>query len=133
MKEVLAIIRMNKINATKAALVEAGFPAFTARKVMGRGRKALDEDLVKALDDGPLDSAEMLPMLARGPRLLPKRLITLVVPDDKVSQVVDTIIKTNQTGNPGDGKIFVMPVTDVVRVRTGETGETAIDEMAGSA
>ncbi len=133
MKEVLAIIRMNKINATKAALVEAGFPAFTARKVMGRGRKALDEDLVKALDDGPLDSAEMLPMLARGPRLLPKRLITLVVPDDKVSQVVDTIIRTNQTGNPGDGKIFVMPVTDVVRVRTGETGETAIDEMAGSA
>ncbi|HHK60370.1 MAG TPA: P-II family nitrogen regulator [Desulfobacterales bacterium] len=132
MKEVLAIIRMNKINATKAALVEAGFPAFTARKVMGRGRKALDEDLVRALDDGPLDSAEVLPMLARGPRLLPKRLITLVVPDDKVGPVVETIIAANQTGNPGDGKIFVMPVTDVVRVRTGETGEAAIDEMAGA-
>jgi nitrogen regulatory protein PII 2 len=46
--------------------------------------------------------------------------------------VIQTIIKVNQTGNPGDGKIFVSPVTDVVRVRTGDTGPAAIDEMNGS-
>ena len=132
MKEVMAIIRMNKINATNAALVEAGFPSFTARKVMGRGRKALDEDMVRAMDDdGPLDSSEVLPLLANGPRLLPKRMISLFVPEDKVSIVVETVIKTNSTKNPGDGKIFVMPVDDICRVRTGETGIAAIDEMAG--
>jgi nitrogen regulatory protein PII 2 len=54
-----------------------------------------------------------------------------VVPDGKVSELIQTIIKVNQTGNPGDGKIFVSSVTDVVRVRTGETGSEAIDEMNG--
>ena len=132
MKEVMAIIRMNKINATKAALVDAGFPAFTARKVMGRGKKALDEDFVKAMDDGPLDSTEVLPMLAHGPRLMPKRMITLVVPDDQVGEVVKTVISVNKTENPGDGKIFVMPIIDVCRVRTGEVGDDAIDEMTGN-
>jgi nitrogen regulatory protein PII 2 len=132
MKEVMAIIRMNKINATKAALVKAGFPSFTARKVMGRGRKALDEDMVQAMgDDGPLDSSEVLPLLAHGPRLLPKRMISLFVPENKVAVVVETVIKTNSTRNPGDGKIFVLPVDDICRVRTGETGMNAIDEMAG--
>jgi nitrogen regulatory protein PII 2 len=132
MKEVMAIIRMNKINATKAALVEAGFPSFTARKVMGRGRKALDEDMVKAMNtDGPLDSSEVLPLLAHGPRLLPKRMISLIVPEDKVAKVVETVINSNSTRSPGDGKIFVMPIVDVCRVRTGEIGVTAIDEMAG--
>ncbi len=132
MKEVMAIIRMNKINATKEALVEAGFPSFTACKVMGRGRKALDEDMVNAMNnDGPLDSSEVLPLLANGPRMLPKRLISLIVPKDKVATVVETVIKSNSTNNPGDGKIFVMPVVDVCRVRTEETGVDAIDEMAG--
>ncbi len=132
MKEVMAIIRMNKMNDTKAALVEAGFPSFTARMVMGRGRKALDEDMVRAMDeDGPLDSSEVLPLLAHGPRLLPKRMISLVVPEDKVAGVVETLINSNSTRSPGDGKIFVMPVIDVCRVRTEETGLAAIDEMAG--
>ncbi|HFQ80031.1 MAG TPA: P-II family nitrogen regulator [Desulfobacterales bacterium] len=132
MKEVMAILRMNKINATKAALVAAGFPSFTASRVMGRGRKALDEDMVKAMnDDGPLESSEVLPLLAHGPRLLPKRMISLIVPDDKVATVVETVINSNSTKNPGDGKIFVMPIDDVCRVRTGETGNAAIDEMTG--
>ncbi len=132
MKEVMAIIRMNKVNATKAALVDAGFPAFTATKVMGRGKKALDEDLVKAMDDGPLDSSEVLPLLAQGPRMMPKRLISLIVPEKEGGAVVKTIVEANQTGNPGDGKIFVMPVADVVRVRTEERGSSAIDEMTGT-
>lgn len=131
MKEVMAIIRMNKINATKSALVDAGFPAFTANKVMGRGKKALDKELVKAIDSGAMDGADALPMIARGPSLMPKRLISLIVPDECVKDVVKTIMDTNKTGNPGDGKIFVMPILDVVRVRTGEAGGTAVDEMTG--
>ncbi|HFC47077.1 MAG TPA: P-II family nitrogen regulator [Dissulfuribacter thermophilus] len=129
MKEVVAIIRMNKMNKTKEALVDAGFPAFTATKVMGRGRKALDQDLVSAIEENPEDGLDALSMVAQGPRLLPKRMLKLVVPDEAVATVVETIIKANQTNHPGDGKIFVLPVTDVVRVRTEETGELAIDEM----
>jgi nitrogen regulatory protein PII 2 len=50
-----------------------------------------------------------------------------VVPDEKVKLVVNTIIKANQTGNPGDGKIFVLPVTEAVRVRTCEDGDAVLD------
>lgn len=131
MKEIMAIIRQNKINPTKKALVEKGFPAFTAVKVMGRGKRALDQELVQAIEDNSVEGAEALPLLAHGPRLMPKRLISLVVPDEKVDSVVETIIDVNQTGSPGDGKIFVLPMDDVVRVRTGESGAAAVDEMTG--
>ncbi|MBA2848604.1 P-II family nitrogen regulator [Thermosulfuriphilus ammonigenes] len=131
MKEVLAVIRMNKINQTKKALVEAGYPAFHAVKALGRGRRPVDFKYIEALNEDPEDSADALAVLAQGPRLIPKRMISLIVPDAKVSEVIQTIIKVNQTGNPGDGKIFVMPISDVIRVRTGESGETAIDEMTG--
>ncbi len=131
MKEILAIIRMNKINATKEALVEAGFPAFTACKVAGRGKRPLDQQMVEAMVQDPEVSTEVLPLLALGPRLLPKRMISLVVPDELVGKVVDKLIQVNRTGNPGDGKIFVLPISDVARVRTGQTGEAAVDEMTG--
>ena len=55
-----------------------------------------------------------------------KRMLTIVIKDDMVDDVVQTIIETNQTGKPGDGKIFVLPVGDSVRVRTGEKGEKSI-------
>ena len=129
MKEVVAIIRMNRMNRTKAALVEAGFPAFTAAKVMGRGKKPLDQALLEELARAPEDSADVLPIMAQGPRLMPKRMIKLVVPDSRVEEAVKTIVSANRSGNPGDGKIFVLPVWDVARIRTGETGRTAIDEM----
>ncbi len=132
MKEVVAIVRMNKMNETKAALVEAGFPAFTATKVMGRGKKALDQAFVEAIAQRPEDSADNLPLIALGPRLMPKRMIKLVVPDGLVRKVVNTIIEANQTRNPGDGKIFVLPISDVTRIRTGESGENAVDEMTGA-
>jgi nitrogen regulatory protein PII 2 len=53
-------------------------------------------------------------------------MVTVVVPDDQVKCVVETIISTNQTGMPGDGKVFVAPIGDAVRVRTGETGAKSI-------
>ncbi|WP_071516255.1 P-II family nitrogen regulator [Geitlerinema sp. PCC 9228] len=131
MKEILAIIRMNKIQATKEALVNAGFPGFNAVKVAGRGQQALDAEVIQALNNHPEDTNEVLPLLAHCPRLIPKRLVSLVVPDEQVSRAVDTLIQANQTGNSGDGKIFVLPVFDSVRVRTGEVGRVAVDEMTG--
>ena len=129
MKEVVAIIRMNKINDTKEALIRAGFPGFNAMKVVGRGRQAMEAEVVEALNEHPEDAAQVLPLLARLPHLIPKRLISLVVPDDLAKAVVDIIIKANQTKNPGDGKVFVLPVTDSIRIRTRERGNFAIDEM----
>jgi nitrogen regulatory protein PII 2 len=126
-KEVIAVIRMNMMNATKRALADAGISSLTARKVMGRGQGNVDYQVLKGAEEG---REEAINQLGPGPRLIPKRMLTLVVPDDKVPLVVKTLIETNQTGNPGDGKIFVLPVLDAVRVRTAEVGEAAIDESA---
>jgi nitrogen regulatory protein PII 2 len=125
MKEVMAVIRMNKMNQTKIALAEAGVVSFTARRVVGRGTGKVDYLLLKGAEAG---CEEAIVQLAPGPKLIPKRLLNLVVPDDLVRSVVRTIIDVNQTGHPGDGKIFVMPISDSVRVRTGETGDAALDE-----
>jgi len=65
-------------------------------------------------------------LLGERGKLYPKRMITVVVPDKEVKAVVKTLIEVNQTGKPGDGKIFVLPVGDAVRVRTAETGEKSI-------
>ena len=54
-------------------------------------------------------------------------MVSVIVPDNQVKKVVRTIMETNRTGRPGDGKIFVMPVDDSVRVRTGERGNKSID------
>ena len=61
-------------------------------------------------------------------RLIPKRIFYVVVPDKLVPKTVKTIIKVNRTGKSGDGKIFIMPVMDSVRVRTGESGDPILDE-----
>ncbi len=62
-------------------------------------------------------------------RLIPKRMISIVVPDDLTDKTVSTIIAINQTGKSGDGKIFVLPILDTIRVRTGEFGNEALDEV----
>jgi nitrogen regulatory protein PII 2 len=62
-----------------------------------------------------------------GHRLIAKRFISIVVPDELVEKTVKTIIETNQTGNPGDGKVFVLPVMNSIRVRTGEEGAQTLD------
>ena len=125
MKEVMAIIRMNRMNQTKRALADAGIASFTARKVIGRGKGKVDYLLMKGAEAG---CEEAIVQLGPGPKLIPKRLLNVVVPDDLVSCVVRTIIEVNQTGNPGDGEIFVMPLLDAFRVRTGESAEAALDE-----
>jgi nitrogen regulatory protein PII 2 len=125
MKDVMAIIRLNKINQTKEALSAAGISSFTATgRVLGRGKGLVDFRLLQGAQAG---SPEAIGQLGGGPKLVPKRLLTVVVPDDKVQLVVDTIIAVNQTGHAGDGKIFVLPILDAHRVRTGEYGDEVLD------
>ena len=125
MKEIMAVIRIDKINQTKTALSEAGISSFTAPgKVLGRGKGMVDYSLLEGAMEG---YQEAIASLGQGPRLVSKRLLTVVVPDDKVDRTVKTIITVNQTGNAGDGKIFVLPLEDAVRVRTGEKGEKVLD------
>jgi nitrogen regulatory protein PII 2 len=127
MKEVMAIIRMNMINKTKEALSEAGFTAMTARKVYGRGRKKVDYELINSLISGTeIESPALAETISEGHRLVPKRLITLVVHDEDVQKAVKTIIEVNQTGSQGDGKIFVLPIEEAIRVRTAESGKVAV-------
>jgi nitrogen regulatory protein PII 2 len=123
MKEVIAIIRMNMMNATKLALADAGVYSFTALKVMGRGRRKVEYLLKEAGVSSPAGS-----QLGPGPHLVPKRMLTIVVPDGMVPTVIDAVATVNRTGHPGDGKIFVCPVTSAIRVRTGESGDLVLDE-----
>lgn len=126
MKEVMAIIRMNMMNKTKEALSEAGVSSFTATgRVLGRGKGKVDFRLVRGAEQG---NEEAIAQLGQGPKLVPKRLITVVVPDELASVVVETLIAVNKTGNAGDGKIFVLPVNDAGRIRTGEFGNGVLDE-----
>ncbi|MDC7124568.1 MAG: P-II family nitrogen regulator [Spirochaetales bacterium] len=124
MKEIMAVVRINKMNETKKALSDAGFAGMTAAgKVLGRGQGMVDFQVMKAAQEG---SPEAISKLGGGPRLVPKRLLSVVVTDDKKDLAVETIIKVNQSGNRGDGKIFVLPIMDSVRVRTGEKGDKTL-------
>lgn len=127
MKEIMAVIRQNKINQTKEALVQFGFSAFTARKVYGRGKGLVDPNALEGAAQGCIDA---IAQLGQHPRFYPKRLLTLVIPDDMVQKAVQTIIEANKTGKPGDGKIFIMPVSEAYRIRTGEINDDAIDEVS---
>ena len=126
MKEVMAVIRMNMMNATKQALADAGISAFHARPAFGRGKGNVDFRILNGAAEGHEEAISQL-----GPqiRLIPKRLFSVIVPDDKVQTVVDTVIKANRTNRPGDGKIFVMPCEDAIRIRTGECSDAALDEV----
>lgn len=126
MKEVLAIVRMDMMNKTKAALTEAGISSMTAREVLGRGKGLVDLSLLKGAE---LGYEEAISQLGQTNRLIPKRLLTMVVPDKMVDRIVKIIIRVNKTGKAGDGKIFILPATDAIRVRTGESGDSALDEM----
>jgi len=126
MKEVMAIVRFNMMNVTKRALADAGFYSLTTLKVTGRGKGNVDFFLLQGAETG---HEEAVAQLSSAPKLIPKRLITLVVQDDQVKNAVKIITEVNQTGQKGDGKIFVLPITDAVRVHTGETGDKAIDNV----
>ena len=127
MKEITAIIRMDMYDKTKEALLSGGFACMHSRKVMGRGKKKVLYELSSDTGTGGTsDSHTLAEQLSSEHRLMPKKMLVLTVDDKNVSIIVDTIIRVNNTGNPGNGKIFVASVKDVVRVRTGEVGIDAI-------
>jgi len=125
MKEVMAIIRMNMMNQTKRALSDAGISSLTARDALGRGKGLVDMTLLKGAEQG---YEEAISQLGQSQRLIPKRILFIVVKEKMVEKTVKTIIKVNQTGKSGDGKIFVMPVGDSVRIRTGERRDHTLDD-----
>ncbi len=138
MKEIIAVIRMNRTNAMKRALVEAGVVGFTATRVLGRGKLVDDpaviaerrERLLALAGDEvvePAETEQLVDGFLDGSRLFPRRLFTIMAHDGDVPRIVDAIMKANRTTNKvGDGKIFVLPVLDAVRVRTGEAGDAAL-------
>jgi nitrogen regulatory protein PII 2 len=123
MKEIIAIVRMNMMNQTKQALTDAGIDAFFAHEAQGRGQGFANPRVLQGAQEGYEEAAALLG--SKG-QLYPKRMLTAVVKDTQVKEVVQTIIKANQTGKAGDGKIFVVPLGDAVRVRTAEKGAKAI-------
>jgi nitrogen regulatory protein PII 2 len=126
MKLILAIIRIAKMNETKIALSDAGLPSFTAMGVLGRGRgRGLGPNYLEIINNP--ENQDVLKQIGTEPRLKSKRMITLVVTDEKKDLAIQTIIKTNQSGNSGDGKIFVINAIDSVTVRTGEKGNVTLD------
>jgi nitrogen regulatory protein PII 2 len=125
MKEIMAIVRMNAINKTKRALADAGISSMTARDALGRGKGLVDLQLLEGAEKG---YEEAISQLGSSQRLIPKRILFIIVPDKLVSRTVKTIIKVNRTGKPGDGKIFVNPIIDSISVRTGISGDSTLDE-----
>jgi len=121
MKEITAIIRPKMVTRTKEVLDSLGFPAMNASRVMGRGKqRAILDEVNFEIDDQSLLEME------GAMRYIPKRMISLVVPDEEVALVVQAIIKVNHTGQIGDGKVFVSPIEEAFRVRTSEQGDIAI-------
>jgi len=112
MKKVEAIIREEKLERVKEFLEELGYFGMTMTEVSGRGRQ-------KGV---PLKWGKKEYRL----EFLPKLKIELVVMDEDVSAVVNAIVKGARTGEIGDGKIFIIPIDDAIRVRTGDSGTNAV-------
>jgi len=112
MKKVEAIIRPFRLDDVREALGEIGVKGMTLTEVKGYGRQKGHTELYRG-SEYQID-------------FLPKIKLEVVVSAAMVDKVVDTIIKAAKTGQVGDGKIFVSPVEDVIRVRTGESGEEAL-------
>jgi nitrogen regulatory protein P-II 1 len=112
MKKIEAIIKPFKLDEVREVLSEVGVTGLTVTEVKGFGRQKGHTELYRG--------AEYVV------DFLPKIKVELVVAEDLVEQVIEAIIKAARTGKIGDGKIFVAPVEQVIRIRTGETNEAAI-------
>ena len=112
MKRIVAIIRQEKFDDVKRALMEAGCDGMTVTEVKGRGSQ-------KGIRQSYRGSSYCVD-------LIPKTRIEIVVKDEDLTLFVDAIKKGAHTGNIGDGKIFIQPVENVIRIRTGEEGDSAV-------
>ena len=112
MKKIEAIIRPHLLDAVKNALQEVGINGLTVSEVRGFGRQKGHTETYRG-SEYKID-------------FLPKVKIEVTLPLEMVDQAIDAILKTAKTGKFGDGKIFVLPVEEVIRIRTGERGEAAL-------
>ena len=112
MKKIEAIVRHFKLEDVKNALTESGVSGMTITEVRGFGRQKGHTEMYRGTEY-TVD-------------FVPKVKIEVVCPDDQVQATLDTILRSGQTGQIGDGKIFIAPLDTVVRIRTGETGEDAL-------
>ena len=111
-KKVEAIIKPFKLDEVKEALSEIGISGMTISEVKGFGRQKGHTELYRG--------AEYVV------DFIPKIKVELVVPEEMVEKVVETVVNAARTGRIGDGKVFISPVEDAVRIRTGERGESAL-------
>ena len=112
MKKIEAIVKPFKLEEVKEALTGLGLQGMTITEVKGFGRQKGHKEMYRG--------AEYVV------EFLPKIKIEVVVPDDKVQSTVDAVVKAATTDRIGDGKIFVSPVEDAIRIRTGESGDVAL-------
>lgn len=112
MKMIEAIIKPFKLDEVKEALVEAGVQGMTVSEVKGFGRQKGSKETYRGAEYTT--------------DFVPKVKIEVYVPDNQVARVIETITRSAKSGSVGDGKIFVSDITHVVRIRTGETGESAL-------
>lgn len=112
MKKIITIIRPDKLEDVKQALEDIGCHGMTVKEVKGRGAQLGITESYRGTDY-KVD-------------MLPKTQVEIVAKTEDVDGIVDTIVKSAQTGCIGDGKIFISPVEEVVRIRTGERGNKAI-------
>ena len=112
MKKIVAVIRRTKLDVVKSALEQVGQHSLTVTEVKGRGKQKGITEIYRGREY-QID-------------LLPKAELMMIVADADVEQVVETIMHSARTGDIGDGKIFVLPVDDVIRIRTGERGSDAL-------
>ncbi len=112
MKKIEAIIRSSKVEEVKEGLGQSGINGLTVTQVLGCGKQ-------KGLVEYYRGSKTVV-------NLLPKVKIEVIVTDEEVEKVLSLIMESARTGEIGDGKIFVYPLEDVLRIRTGERGENAI-------
>jgi nitrogen regulatory protein P-II 1 len=112
MKLIIAIIKPFKLEEVKAALAEIHVEGMTVTEVKGFGRQKGHTEIYRG-SEYTVD-------------FLPKVKLEIAVPDGLVASAVDTIAKAAKTGKIGDGKIFILPIEDVIRIRTGENGDAAI-------
>ena len=112
MKKIEAIIRHFKLEDVKNALSEAGIHGMTVTEVRGFGRQKGHTEMYRG-NEYAID-------------FVPKVKVEVVVSEEKLRGVVDTIMGKAQTGQMGDGKIFVSDLSEVIRIRTGETGQDAV-------
>ena len=139
MKEIMALIRRHKLTETLQALADIGVVSVTVHSVNGRGKQGgsimenVDPEMPKDIEYASKIYTSPTPSSMAGDSTLtkpvfwiPKNLLDIVVSEVPVEKVVDVIMRVNQSGKHGDGKIFVLPLRDALRVRTGERGDAAI-------